>query len=160
VAGGRGGSKWRRGAKKGPTEQRSQQNGGSGGGETGGGDEVGRIGGEGEGQGQGEVGAEHSVPVLAASSTSATTTATAGQPPQPPPPPPTPRRAANFWKLDESGAAGTSNAGSTVPYVGKQSSGTIVRPRDHTSGGYFGIGVVKPKHEANVGTLWRQGLPP
>ena len=28
-------------------------------------------------------------------------------------------------------------------------------PRDDAGAGYFGIGIVKPKHEANVGTLWR-----
>ena len=41
------------------------------------------------------------------------------------------------------------------PYAGKRSSGTTVWPRDDAGAGYFGIGIVKPKHEANVGTLWR-----
>jgi len=35
------------------------------------------------------------------------------------------------------------------------SSGTTVEPNDDQVTGYFGIGIVKPKHDANVGTLWR-----
>ena len=63
----------------------------------------------------------------------------------------TTHRAANFWKLDDADAEG----GGNNPYAGKRSSGTDVHPKDDAGAGYFGIGIVKPKHDANVGTLWR-----
>ena len=40
-------------------------------------------------------------------------------------------------------------------YAGKDSDGCTARPAVDTGAGFFGIGIVKAKHEANVGTLWR-----
>ena len=40
-------------------------------------------------------------------------------------------------------------------YAGKDSDGCTAWPAVDTGAGFFGIGIVKAKHEANVGTLWR-----
>ena len=40
-------------------------------------------------------------------------------------------------------------------YAGKDSDGCTAFPAVDTGAGFFGIGIVKAKHEANVGTLWR-----
>ena len=66
------------------------------------------------------------------------------------------RRAASargFWKLSDEGV-GRVGAGNN-PYAGASSDGTSVEPSSDLGAGYFGIGIVKPKHDANVGTLWR-----
>jgi tRNA(Leu) C34 or U34 (ribose-2'-O)-methylase TrmL len=69
--------------------------------------------------------------------------------------------AANYWRLGDEDAPGASRSGGNNPYAGADSRGaTILRPAsdargDDVSPGYFGVGVVKPKHEENVGTLWR-----
>ena len=41
-------------------------------------------------------------------------------------------------------------------YAGKDSDGCTAFPAVDTGAGFFGIGIVKAKHEANVGTLWRR----
>ena len=70
--------------------------------------------------------------------------------------------AANYWRLgDEDAPGASSRSGGNNPYAGADSLGaTILKPAsdakgDDVSPGYFGVGVVKPKHEENVGTLWR-----
>lgn len=70
--------------------------------------------------------------------------------------------AANYWRLgDEDAPGASSRSGGNNPYAGADSLGaTILKPAsdakgDDLSPGYFGVGVVKPKHEENVGTLWR-----
>ena len=62
-------------------------------------------------------------------------------------------RASSYWQL----ANDTSKKSGNNPYAGASSTGTSIWPSDpdSTNAGYFGIGIVKPKHEANVGTLWR-----
>ena len=71
-------------------------------------------------------------------------------------------RASSYWKSPtESSAASVGTENGAVPgnnpYAGARSLGTTIWPRDPNgaSAGYFGVGVVRPKHEANVGTLWR-----
>lgn len=74
-----------------------------------------------------------------------------------------PSRASSYWKSPASvrsgrveGSSVTKKSGNN-PYAGAPGVGTTITPRDpnDASGGFFGVGVVKPKHEANVGTLWR-----
>ena len=68
-------------------------------------------------------------------------------------------RASRFWKPPDEAAA-EARAGAVFgnnPYADAKSVGTTIWPRDPNGAeaGYFGVGVVRPKHEANVGTLWR-----
>ena len=68
--------------------------------------------------------------------------------------------AANYSSGEDAPGA-SSRSGGNNPYAGADSLGaTILKPAsdakgDDLSPGYFGVGVVKPKHEENVGTLWR-----
>jgi tRNA(Leu) C34 or U34 (ribose-2'-O)-methylase TrmL len=78
-----------------------------------------------------------------------------------------PSRASSYWKspsptsvrtdgrMIESSSAKNDNGNN--PYAGARSLGTTIWPKDPNgaNAGFFGVGVVKPKHEANVGTLWR-----
>ena len=62
-------------------------------------------------------------------------------------------RAANYWRGDDTELLiekSTKNA-----YAGAESDGVTARPKEDTGAGFFGIGIVKAKHEQNVGTLWR-----
>ena len=72
--------------------------------------------------------------------------------PSSPPPSHLSAVAADYLALDD---AARGQGERNNPYAGKRSSGTTVWPRDDAGAGFFGIGIVKPKHEANVGTLWR-----
>ena len=69
-------------------------------------------------------------------------------------------RATSFWKSPDEQTEPRGDDGfvpGNNPYADARSFGTTIWPRDPnaTDAGYFGIGVVRPKHEANVGTLWR-----
>ena len=63
-------------------------------------------------------------------------------------------RASSYWQLDD---ASSDEKSGNNPYAGAKSSGTSVWPADPDDqhAGFFGIGIVGAKHEANVGTLWR-----
>ena len=58
-------------------------------------------------------------------------------------------RAANYWRDDDTELLiekSTKNA-----YAGAESDGVTVRPKEDTGAGFFGIGIVKAKHEQNTG---------